>query len=224
MTSGTRPATRRRRRFNSRNGYGTKTVATEVGDVELRIPRDRDGSFIPMLVRKGQRRLDGLDAMIVSLYAGGMTIRDIQHHLASTIGTDLSHETISKITEEVADEVIKWQQPPTAVPGDVPRRDRGQGPCTAGHVINKSAHLAVGVDVDGIKHVLGIWIAQTEGAKFWASVCAELRNRGVQDVLIVCCDGLTGFAGRGRGDLAAGYRADVRGPPDPGVDAVRVLR
>ena len=95
---------------NSRNGYGTKTVATEVGDVELRIPRDRDGSFIPMLVRKGQRRLDGLDAMIVSLYAGGMTIRDIQHHLASTIGTDLSHETISKITEEVADEVIKWQQ------------------------------------------------------------------------------------------------------------------
>ena len=180
---------------NSRNGYGTKTVATEVGDVELRIPRDRDGSFIPMLVRKGQRRLDGLDAMIVSLYAGGMTIRDIQHHLASTIGTDLSHETISKITEEVADEVIKWQQrdleplyPVMYLDAIVVKVRDG------GHVINKSAHLAVGVDVDGIKHVLGIWIAQTEGAKFWASVCAELRNRGVQDVLIVCCDGLTGFA------------------------------
>ena len=179
---------------NSRNGYTSKTVATEVGDVALRVPRDRNGSFTPMLVRKGQRRLDGLDAMIVSLYAGGMTIRDIQHHLASTIGTDLSHETISKITEEVADEVIKWQQrdldalyPVIYLDAIVIKVRDG------GHVRNKAAHIAVGVDMDGVKHVLGIWIQQTEGAKFWASVCAELRNRGVADVLIVCCDGLTGF-------------------------------
>lgn len=180
---------------NSRNGYSSKTIATEVGDVELNVPRDRDGTFTPMLVRKGQRRLDGLDGMIVSLYAGGMTIRDIQHHLASTIGTDLSHETISKITDEVADEVHKWQTrdldalyPVIYLDAIVVKIRDG------GHVINKAAHIAVGVDMDGIKHVLGIWIQEHEGAKFWAGVCAELRNRGVQDVLIVCCDGLTGFA------------------------------
>ncbi|MCF8609005.1 IS256 family transposase [Gordonia sp. HY285] len=180
---------------NSRNGFSPKTVATEVGDVDLAIPRDRDGTFTPMLVRKGQRRLDGLDAMIVSLYAGGMTIRDIAHHLASTIGTELSHETISKITEEVADEVAKWQTrdlealyPVIYLDAIIVKIRDG------GHVRNKAAHLAVGVDMDGVKHVLGIWIQQTEGAKFWAAVCAELRNRGVADVLIVCCDGLTGFA------------------------------
>ncbi|MBX3683659.1 IS256 family transposase [Gordonia sp. (in: high G+C Gram-positive bacteria)] len=180
---------------NSRNGYSAKTVATEVGDVELRVPRDRNGTFTPMLVRKGQRRLDGLDAMIVSLYAGGMTIRDIQHHLVSTLGTELSHETISKITEEVADEVIKWQHRELDALYPVIYLDAIMVKVRdGGHVRNKAAHIAVGVDMDGVKHVLGIWIQQTEGAKFWASVCADLSNRGVADVLIVCCDGLTGFA------------------------------
>lgn len=179
---------------NSRNGTSAKTVATEIGDVELAIPRDRNGSFTPMLVPKGQRRLDGLDGMIISLYAGGMTIRDIQHHLASTIGTELSHETIAKVTDQIADEVLAWQTRP--LEGLYPViyldaiivkiRD-------GGHVRNKAAHIAIGVDMEGIKHVLGIWVQTTEGAKFWASVCAELANRGVQDVLIVCCDGLTGF-------------------------------
>ncbi|WP_182357232.1 IS256 family transposase [Tomitella gaofuii] len=180
---------------NSRNGSHAKTVATEIGDVELRVPRDRDGTFTPMLVRKGQRRLDGLDAMIISLYAGGMTIRDIQHHLATTVGTELSHETISKVTEEVADEVARWQQRPLDSLYPVIYLDAIIVKVRDGaHVRNKAAHIAVGVDMDGVKHVLGIWIQQTEGAKFWAGVCAELRNRGVADVLIVCCDGLTGFA------------------------------
>ncbi|MCF8572249.1 IS256 family transposase [Gordonia sp. HY002] len=180
---------------NSRNGFSPKTVASEVGDVDLAIPRDRDGTFTPMLVRKGQRRLDGLDAMIVSLYAGGMTVRDIAHHLASTIGTELSHETISKVTEEVADEVATWQHRDLDALYPVMYLDAIVVKIRDGaHVRNKAAHLAVGVDMDGVKHVLGIWIQQSEGAKFWASVCAELRNRGVQDVLIVCCDGLTGFA------------------------------
>lgn len=179
---------------NSRNGTFPKTVASEIGDIELAVPRDRDGTFVPMLVPKGVRRLDGLDAMIVSLYAGGMTIRDIGHHLASTIGTELSHETISKVTDAVCDEVLAWQQRPLEalypviyLDGIVVKIRDG------GHVRNKVAHIAVGVDVDGVKHVLGIWIQATEGAKFWASVCAELANRGVRDVLIVCCDGLTGF-------------------------------
>jgi transposase-like protein len=179
---------------NSRNGTTSKTVATEIGDIELAVPRDRSGTFTPMLVPKGARRLDGLDGMIISLYAGGMTIRDIQHHLASTIGTDLSHETISKITDQVAEEVLAWQTRPLESLYPVIYLDAIIVKIRdGGHVRNKAAHIAVGVDMDGIKHVLGIWVQATEGAKFWASVCAELANRGVRDVLIVCCDGLTGF-------------------------------
>ena len=179
---------------NSRNGTYPKTVASEIGDIELAVPRDRNGTFTPMLVPKGTRRLDGLDAMIVSLYAGGMTVRDIGHHLASTIGTELSHETISKITDAVADEVLAWQQRPLEALYPVIYLDAIVVKVRdGGHVRNKAAHIAIGVDMDGIKHVLGIWVQATEGAKFWASVCAELANRGVRDVLIVCCDGLTGF-------------------------------
>ena len=179
---------------NSRNGTFPKTVASEIGDVELAVPRDRNGTFSPMLVPKGARRLDGLDAIIVSLYAGGMTIRDIGHHLAATIGTELSPETISKIVDAITDEVLAWQQRPLEALYPVIYLDAIIVKVRdGGHVRNKAANIAVGVDMDGIKHVLGIWVQATEGAKFWASVCAELANRGVRDVLIVCCDGLSGF-------------------------------
>ncbi|EFQ84172.1 transposase, Mutator family [Aeromicrobium marinum DSM 15272] len=155
---------------NSRNGTTPKKVATQTGDVDLAIPRDRDGSFTPVLVPKGSRRLSGLDEMIISLYAGGMTVRDIGHHLASTIGTELSHETISNITDAIAEEILEWQARPL-----------------------DAFYPVVYLDAIGIKHVLGIWIQDNEGAKFWAGVCAELANRGVRDVLIVCCDGLVGL-------------------------------
>ena len=179
---------------NSRNGSFPKTVSTNAGDVELRVPRDRDGSFTPRLVPTGTRRMSQLDDMIVSLYAGGMTVRDIEHHLASTIGTELSRETISNIVDEITDEVLAWQERPLEAFYPVIYLDALVIKIRdGGHVINKAAHIAVGVDLDGIKHVLGIWIQQSEGAKFWAAVCAELANRGVRDVLIVCCDGLTGF-------------------------------
>jgi putative transposase len=179
---------------NSRNGTSAKTVSAEVGDLDLDIPRDREGTFTPMLVPKGQRRIGGLDDMIISLYAGGMTVRDIQHHLASTIGTELSAETISKITDAVLDEVIQWQNRPLDELYPVMYLDALIVKVRdGGHVRNKAAHIAIGVDMDGIKHVLGIWLQQTEGAKFWGAVCAELANRGVKDVLIVCCDGLSGF-------------------------------
>ncbi|MFB9960950.1 IS256 family transposase, partial [Agromyces bracchium] len=179
---------------NSRNGSYPKTVGTQVGDVELEIPRDRDGTFIPRLVPRGSRRLSGLDEMIVSLYAGGMTVRDIEHHLAATVGTELSRETISKIVDEITDEVLIWQRRPLEAFYPVIYLDALVVKVRdGGHVRNKAAHLAIGVDMDGVKHVLGIWVQQTEGAKFWASVCAELANRGIGDVLIVCCDGLTGF-------------------------------
>src|SRR6218665_56169 len=179
---------------NSRNGSFLKTVGTTAGEVELRIPRDRNGTFTPRLVPTGSRRLSQLDEMIVSLYAGGVTVRDIEHHLLSPLGVDLSQETISNITEEIADEVLAWQSRPLEVFYPVIYLDALVIKVRdGGHVRNKAAHIAVGVDMDGIKHVLGIWVQHTEGAKFWASVCAELANRGVRDVLIVCVDGLTGF-------------------------------
>ena len=179
---------------NSRNGSYPKTVATQVGEVDLAIPRDRDGTFSPTLVPKGSRRLGGLDEMIISLYAGGMTLRDIEHHLATTIGTEISRETLSKVVDEISDEVMAWQRRPLEAFYPVVYLDALVVKVRDGaHVRNKAAHIAVGVDMEGIKHVLGIWVQTTEGAKFWAGVCAELANRGVRDVLIVCCDGLTGF-------------------------------
>ena len=179
---------------NSRNGTTPKTVGTEVGDLGLDQPRDRNSTFASALVPKGARRLGGLEDMIISLYAGGMTIRDIQHHLGATLGTELSHETISKITEAVAEEVSGWQSRPLEVFYPVLYLDVLVVKVRDGaHVANRAAHIAVGVDTDGIKHVLGIWIQASEGAKFWASVCSQLANHGVKDVLIVCCDGLSGF-------------------------------
>ena len=179
---------------NARNGSSPKTVLTEAGPVPLDVPRDRDGSFTPTLVPKGTRRIGGLDDMIVSLYAGGMTLRDIQFHLQSTIGTEVSHETISKIVDEISDEVLAWQRRPLEPLYPVIYLDAMIVKVKdGGHTRNKAAHIAVGVDMAGVKHVLGIWVQPNEGASFWASVCADLANRGVKDVLIVCCDGLTGF-------------------------------
>jgi putative transposase len=179
---------------NSRNGSTPKRLGTEVGDVDIATPRDRNGTFDPLLVGKGQRRLDGLADMIISLYAKGMTVRDIQHHLQSTLGSELSPETISNITEAVAGEVKAWQARPLEPVYPIVYLDALVVKVRDGHQVrNKAAHIAVGVDGDGVKHVLGIWVQTVEGAKFWAGVCAELANRGVRDVLIVCCDGLTGF-------------------------------
>jgi putative transposase len=179
---------------NSRNGTTPKRVGTEVGDIGLDQPRDRNSTFASSLVPKGVRRLGGLEDMIVSLYAGGMTVRDIQHHLEATLGTEISHETISNVTDAVAEEVTAWQSRPLEPFYPVIYLDAIVVKIRDGaHVSNRAAHIAVGVDMDGVKHVLGIWIQAFEGAKFWASVCSQLANRGVKDVLIVCCDGLTGF-------------------------------
>src|SRR5690625_3259112 len=179
---------------NSRNGSYPKTVSTVGGDIELAIPRDRAGTFTPTLVPKGSRRTGGLDEMIISLYAGGMTIRDIAYHLETTVGTELSYETISKITDEVLDEMTAWQHRPLEEFYPILYLDAIVIKIRDGHQVrNKAAHIAVGVTVEAIKQVLGIWVAETEGSKFWAQVCAELANRGIKDVLIACCDGLTGF-------------------------------
>lgn len=179
---------------NSRNGTTPKTVLTEVGPVPLDIPRDRAGTFTPTLVPKGERRLGGLSDIIISLYAGGMTVRDICHHLHRVYGTDLSPDTISAVTDSVLEEVKAWQTRPLDECYPIIFVDALMVKVRDGaHVRNKAAYLVVGVDTDGLRRVLGIWIANTEGAKFWMSVFSELRNRGVRRVLIACCDGLEGL-------------------------------
>ncbi len=137
--------------------------------------------------------------MIISLYASGMTVREIEHHLRSMLGTDLSGGTISMITDAVADAVLEWQQRPLDEFYPIMYLDAIRIKVRQDHrVVSRSAYIAVGVDLDGIKHVLGIWVQDTEGAAFWAHVCADLANRGVRDVLIVCCDGALAYRRRSR--------------------------
>jgi transposase-like protein len=188
---------------NSRNGTIAKTVQTGVGPVPLAVPRDRAGTFEPLLVPKRAGRIaGGLDDMVISLYAHGMSVRDITHHLEQVYGTVLSAETVSRITEAVMEEVRAWQTRPLDPVYAVVFLDAIVVKVRDSQVVqNKPAHIAVGIDADGDKHVLGIWLAKTppqaatagEGARFWGSVMNDLRNRGVRDILIACCDGLAGF-------------------------------
>ena len=179
---------------NSRNGHSGKTVLTEDGAVELAVPRDRNGSFEPAIVPKGERRLDGFDDRILSLYARGMTVREIQAHLHELYRVEVSPDLISRVTDAVLEEVRDWQNRPLdgvypVVFFDALRvkiRDEGL-------VRNKAVYLALAITCQGEKEVLGLWIEQTEGAKFWLKVMNELRTRGVGDILIAVVDGLTGF-------------------------------
>jgi putative transposase len=179
---------------NHRNGYSRKTVLTESGALELSIPRDRQGRFEPQLIAKCQRRFPGFDAKLISLYARGMTLREIQGHLYELYGMEVSAELVSAVTDAVMVEVEVWQSRPLesfypVLFFDALRvkiRDEGT-------VRNKAVYLALGVRRDGTKEVLGLWIEQTEGAKFWLRVMNELRHRGVEDVLIALVDGLKGF-------------------------------
>lgn len=179
---------------NSRNGTSRKTLKTDHGDLELSVPRDRVGEFEPQIVKKGQRRFTGFDDKILSMYARGMTTRDIQGHLEEIYGIEVSPDLISTVTDGILSEVQEWQSRPLdevypIVYFDAIRmkiRDEGR-------VMNKAAYLAIGVGMDGLKDVLGIWIEKNEGAKFWLSVFTELRNRGLHDVLIACVDGLKGL-------------------------------
>jgi putative transposase len=179
---------------NSRNGFSEKTVITTAGQARIEVPRDRAGTFAPQLVPKRARRLGATSDLILSLYARGMTTRDIKAHLGEVYGVEVSHETVAKVTEVVVEEIRSWQSRPVdevypILFVDAIRIKVRDG----GAVTNKAAHLVVGVDLDGFKHVLGIWVQANEGAKFWLAVLSELRNRGLRDALIVCCDGLPGL-------------------------------
>lgn len=179
---------------NNRNGYGRKTVLTDTGKIDIEVPRDRQGSFDPQLIAKYQRRFAGFDDKIVSMYARGMSTREITGHLRELYGLDVSPDLISTVTDAVLEEVAAWQQRPLdpAYPlvfFDAIRvkiRDEGM-------VRSKAIHIALGVRADGGKEVLGLWVEQNEGAKFWLRVMNELRNRGTEDIMLAVVDGLKGF-------------------------------
>jgi len=179
---------------NSRNGKTSKTVATTNGPLDMRVPRDRNSTFEPRIVPKHARRVGNIEDMILSLYSRGMTTRDIEAHLLEIYGINASRELISNVTEVVVDEIKAWQSRPLDEVYPIVYVDGIRIRVKdAGVVTTKVAYLAIGVDVEGRKHALGCWIQDTEGAKFWAKVLTDLRNRGVADILIACCDGLTGL-------------------------------
>jgi putative transposase len=179
---------------NSRNGYSGKTVQTDDGPLDLAVPRDRNGTFEPLIVPKGQTRLDGLDDKIISMYARGMSVRDIQGHLQELYGIEVSPDLVSRVTDAVMEEVKEWQTRPLdpvypVIFFDALRvkiRDDGL-------VKNKAVYVALAITSSGEREVLGLWVEQSEGAKFWMRVMSELKNRGAQDVLIAVVDGLKGF-------------------------------
>ena len=179
---------------NSRNGYSPKILKTDIAEINLDVPRDREGSFEPQLVKKNQRRSEDLDSKILALYAKGMTTRDITATFKEMYDVDVSPTLISKITEGVMEEVVAWQNRPLDSVYPVLYLD-----CIVvkvrenKRVENKSIFLALAINTEGMKELLGLWIADSEGAKFWLSVLTELQNRGVQDIFIASVDGLTGF-------------------------------
>ena len=179
---------------NVRNGSIPKTVATDLGPVQVDTPRDRDGSFEPKLVGKRQTRLAGLDDKILGLYAGGMTVRDISAHLAELYGVQIGRDTISNVTDAVLADVEAWRTRPLDEVYPIVYFDAMQVKVREDRSVrNLACYLALGVTCDGDREVLGIWWQETEGAKFWLAVLNDLRRRGVQDVLISCVDGLKGF-------------------------------
>jgi transposase-like protein len=179
---------------NSRNGKGHKSVRSVHGEIDLEVPRDRNSTFEPRLIKKGEKQLHGFDDRIISLYARGMTTRDIQAHFEDAYGVEVSATFISQVTNAVMEEVTAWQNRPLDSLYPIVYLDalvvRSRA---SGAVQNKSVYLALGINMDGEKELLGLWMAQTEGAKFWLSVMTELKNRGLQDMFIACVDGLKGF-------------------------------
>jgi transposase-like protein len=181
---------------NSRNGKRAKTVLTEVGPVEIDVPRDRDASFAPQIVKKRQRRLDGVDGMVLSLSAKGLTTGEISAHLAEVYGASVSKDTISAITDRVLEGMSQWQSRPLDPIYPVIFIDAIRVKIRDGQVANRPIYLALGVTVDGERDILGLWAGEHgdgEGAKYWMRILTEIKNRGVQDVLMLVCDGLKGL-------------------------------
>jgi putative transposase len=179
---------------NSRNGKSKKTLKGDFGNLPIEVPRDRNSTFDPQIVPKGQTRFLGFDDKILSLYARGMTTREIQSHLEEIYQVEVSPALISAVTDAILEEVTLWQNRPLDACYPILYLDALQVKIRDGaHIRNKAIYLAIGVNLSGLKEVLGLWVAQTEGAKFWLQIVTELKNRGVSDIFIACVDGLPGF-------------------------------
>ena len=210
---------------NRRNGWSSKTLITDHGPVEVEVPRDREGSFEPQIVPKHQRRFAGFDDKIISMYARGMSTREISKHLEEIYGVEVGRDTISRVTDAVLDDVKEWQARPLEKLYLVVWLDaivlkiRDQG-----SVRNKHAYLAIGVGIDGIKETLGIWLEPNEGAKFWLRVISELKARGVEDILVFSVDGLKGFPEAIEAVYPRRDRADLHRAHDPQLAALHQLQ
>lgn len=179
---------------NSRNGSYQKRIKGEFGNLDIAVPRDRDSSFEPVIIPKGQSRFTGFDDKIIALYARGMTTRDIQAHLEEIYSVEISPTLVSQVTKAVAEDVEQWQNRPLDEIYPIIYLDAIRIKVRHdGRVINKAVYMAIGVNLEGLKEVLGLWTAETEGAKFWLQVVTELKSRGVKDIFIACVDGLKGF-------------------------------
>ncbi len=180
---------------NSRNGYYPKTVRTEIGEVTVAVPRDRNGTFEPVTVPVGQRRLSGLDDMVVSLYAKGLTTGDISAHLEDIYGTVMDRSTISRITDRISDDMAQWLCRPLDGIYPVVLIDGIRIKIRDGHVSNRTIYVAMGISLEGERDILGLWVGPSSGesAKYWMGPLTDLKNRGVNDVLVLCCDGLKGL-------------------------------
>ncbi len=181
---------------NSRNGRTKKRVKTDMAEIDLEVPRDRDGTFDPVMVAKGQRRLPGFDEKVIALYARGMTTREIQGHLKELYGVEVSPALISAVTDAVMEDVRAWQARPLEAVYPIVYLDAIHVKLrVSGHVQNQAVYLALAINLEGQKELLGLWVGESggEGAKFWLSVLTELKNRGLQDILIAAVDGLKGF-------------------------------
>jgi transposase-like protein len=181
---------------NSRNGYSEKTMKTSFGDMDISIPRDRKGDFDPQLIKKQQTTLSGdIEEKVLSMYAKGMTTSDIESHIREIYGIDVSDSTISRVTDKILPVVRDWQSRPLESIYAVVFMDAIHFHVRSeGQIVKKAVYIAIGINMDGIKDVLGMWIGENESAKFWLSIMNGMRNRGVEDILIACVDGLTGFA------------------------------
>lgn len=179
---------------NSRNGYSPKTIKSEFGEVQIQVPRDRKGEFKPQIVPKYQRNVSGIEEKVIALYSRGMSTRDIEEQIRDIYGINLSAEMVSKITDKVVPEIKEWQQRPLESVYPFIFMDAIHFKIRSdGHILNRAAYVVLGVTLEGSKDILGIWIGDNESSKFWLGVLNDLKNRGVQDVLLFCVDGLTGL-------------------------------
>jgi len=180
---------------NSRNGKSKKTVISEYGEVDIQVPRDRNGEFEPVIVKKHQSSVTGIEDQIIAMYAKGISTRDIQDHMNRLYGIEVSPTMISNVTNKIVPLIKEWQNRPLQGVYAVVLLDAIHFKVKQdGAIVNKAAYMVIGIDLDGNKDVLGMWIGENESAKFWLSVLNDLKNRGVQDILITCVDNLTGFS------------------------------